>query len=78
MADLIVKYNGVTLSPTPLVQQSYQFIDYGSRWGNVTEIELNGNITGITGQVTSVQTGFAANFKFWMAQAHFINGTMSL
>lgn len=78
MADLIVKYNGVTLSPTPLVQQSYQFIDYGSRWGNVTEIELNGNITGITGQVTSVQTGFAANFTGQFGTLQVLDGASTL
>ena len=62
-ADIIVKYNGTTLSPTPLVNQSVQFIDYNQRWGNVVEIELNGNITGInTGNFLTIQSGFASHF----------------
>lgn len=62
-ADIIVKYNGTTFSPTPLVNQNTQFVDYNQRWGSVTEIELNGNITGITaGNYLSIQSGFAGNF----------------
>lgn len=61
--SLVVQYNGRTISPTPLVQQNYQFLDTpGSRLGHVVEIELNGNVTGVTVPVTSVQSGFAANF----------------
>jgi hypothetical protein len=61
MADIVVKYNGTTITPAPLVQQNYQFVDYGSRWGNIIEIELNGTVTGITNPL-AVQSGFAAIF----------------
>ena len=52
--DLIVKYNGTTITPTPLVSRNFQFLDYGKRWGNIQEITLNGFLTGITtGNVAS-------------------------
>ena len=46
---LTVKYNGLLLDPTPYVQQRTRFLDYGNRWGNVQEIELNGYISGVSG-----------------------------
>lgn len=61
--DIIVQYNGTVLSPTPLVQQNYSFIDYGARWGNVVEISLDGYITGInSGNFLSVQQNFSSYF----------------
>jgi hypothetical protein len=77
MADIVVKYNGVTLSPTPLVQQSYDFIDYGSRWGNITQIELNGVITGFTSAL-SVQTGFANNFTGQFGTLEVLDGVQTM
>lgn len=78
MADIVVQYNGIVLSPTPLVQQSYEFIDYGSRWGNITQIELNGNITGFTGNVTSIQSGFAGKFTGQFGTLEVLEGTTSI
>ena len=77
MADIIVKYNNTTLSPTPLVQQSRNFIDYGRRWGDVTDIELNGNITGITSPLTA-QSGFAAIFTGQFGTLQVLDGTTSI
>lgn len=71
---LIVKYNGATISPAPLVQQSQQFIDYGNRWGHVTDIELNGNITGITTPLAA-QSGFAAKFTGQFGRLEVLEGT---
>lgn len=76
--DIVVKYNGVQLTPTPLVQQGYQFIDYGNRWGNVLNIELNGNVTGITAPVTTVQSGFAAYFTGQFGTLEVFEGTTSI
>lgn len=77
MADLIVQYNGWTLSPTPLVQQSYEFIDYGSRWGNTTQIELNGFLTGLTGPQMA-QSGIAQYFTGQFGTLEVFDGTNSL
>jgi hypothetical protein len=49
MADIIVKFNGVPIEPTPFVSQSYQFIDYGVRWGNILQIELDGYLPSVSG-----------------------------
>lgn len=63
MGNIVVTYNGNTLSPTPLVQHNIAPIDYGTRWGNVQEIELQGFITGLTGQATLIQPTFAQKFS---------------
>ena len=62
--DIIVQYNGVTISPTPLVQQSYQFLDFGNRWGNILQIQLDGLLTGIntTGSLTGLINLFSGQF----------------
>lgn len=62
MGDLSVIYNNSTLSPTPLVRFSQQFIDYNQRWGQVAQITLDGFITGINGSgaintLTNIFTG---------------------
>jgi hypothetical protein len=64
MADLSVFYNNVEITPTPLVNQNYQFLDYGSRWGSSVGIELQGFITGITstGACSRLNTWFSGNF----------------
>lgn len=64
MAEITVQYNNSVLFPTPLVGQSYQFIDYGDRWGNVLEIDLNGTLTGIvsTGDVANITNIFSSQF----------------
>ena len=64
MAEITVQYNGSALVPTPLVGQTYQFIDYGNRWGNVLEVELNGTLTGIasTGDVSKITNIFSSQF----------------
>lgn len=66
MADIIVQYNGTRLNPTPLVSYNHQFIDYGSRWGNVTQIDLNGFLTGLpiggTGSVRDLASVFSGQF----------------
>jgi hypothetical protein len=60
--DLQVQYNGISLTPTPLVSQSQQFLDYPQRWGTVTQIELNGYLTGLSSSVGSGISGFTSNF----------------
>lgn len=77
MSEIVVKYNGISITPAPLVQQSYQFLDYGSRWGNITEIELNGNVTGISNP-TATQSGFAAKFTGQFGTLEVLDGTSSL
>lgn len=77
MADIIVQYNGWTLSPTPLVQQNYEFVDYGSRWGNVLEIELNGYLTGITGWQMA-QSGIAQYFTGQFGTLEVLDGATSI
>ena len=66
MSEIIVKYDSNILSPTPLVSRSFQFIDYGSRWGQVEQIDLSCYVTGITtyqAAIQSVNTVFANQFK---------------
>ena len=63
MSDITVTYNGNALTPTPLVQQNVTPIDFGTRWGNVQEIEIQGFITGLTGNPTSIQPTFAQKFS---------------
>lgn len=79
MSDIILKYNGVTISPTPLVQQNYNFLDLGggSRWGNVLEIELNGNLTGFTDYL-GAQSGFAGNFTGQFGRLEVFEGAQSI
>jgi hypothetical protein len=63
---LIVKYNNSGITPVPLVSRSYQFIDYGGRWGQVEQIDLTCYITGITTYQTEIDrlnTLFGQNFK---------------
>jgi hypothetical protein len=62
--DITVKYNDQTISPTPLVQQSYQFLDFGKRWGNILQIQLDGLLTGIntTGSLTGLSNLFSGQF----------------
>lgn len=60
--DLQVQYNGISITPTPLVSYSQQFLDYPARWGLVTQIELNGYVTGLTSSVGSGISGFTSNF----------------
>lgn len=66
MADLVVRYNGNVIAPTPLVRYSKQFIDYGARWGDATQIELNGLITGLpvggTGAIGTFTNIFTGQF----------------
>jgi hypothetical protein len=64
MADIVVKYNGVAINPAPIVSQSKQFIDYGQRWGEVTQITLNGLLTGLatTGDISKVTGVFGSQF----------------
>ncbi len=77
MADIVVQYNGWTLSPTPLVQQNYEFVDYGSRWGNVLQIELNGFLTGITGWQMA-QSGIAQYFTGQFGTLEVLDGSTSI
>ena len=64
MADVFVKYNSKTLSPTPLVNRSETFIDYGSRYGTSDQINLNGFLVGIstTGSLFSIIDIFSGQF----------------
>lgn len=59
MGLLTVKYNNVLIDPTPFVQQSIKFLDYGNRWGNVLEVQLNGFLSGNNG--TGLITGTILN-----------------
>jgi hypothetical protein len=66
MPEVTVKYNNVAISPTPLVSRSTQFIDYGKRFGQTEQIELNGFFTGIVDAATtisSLNSTFAGQFK---------------
>jgi len=42
-----VKYDGVTISPTPFVSKTIEAVDYGNRWGVAQNITLRGHVTGI-------------------------------
>lgn len=66
MSNIIVKYNSNTMSPTPLVSRSMQFIDYGLRWGQAEQINLNCFATGVTtpsGTINSITNIFSGQFK---------------
>lgn len=65
MGDVIVKYNNLQISPTPLVSRTYQFIDYGGRWGQAEQIELSCYLTGITGTgvISRIVDVFSGQFK---------------
>jgi hypothetical protein len=66
MADVTVKYNGVSITPTPLVSRGYQFIDLGNRFGQIEQIDLNCTITGISTYqeaLTRVNNMFSGQFK---------------
>jgi len=78
MADIVVTYNGNVISPTPLVQQNVAFIDYGTRWGNVQEIELQGFITGLTGTVTDIQPSFATKFTGQFGTLEVLDGATTM
>lgn len=61
-----VKFNNVTMTPTPLVSRSYQFIDIGNRFGQTEQIDLNCYVSGITSYsaaLTTIQNTFAGQFK---------------
>jgi len=78
MADIVVRYNGTAFSPTPLVNKSYSFIDYGTRWGNIEQIELAGNITGLTGGPASIQSNFALNFTGQFGVLEVLDGSTTI
>ncbi len=66
MGLVTVKYNNNTLIPTPTVSRSYQFLDYGGRFGQVEQIELNSFLTGLVGDVSNVSgltSTFGGQFK---------------
>lgn len=65
MGNLSVWYNNVEITPTPLVNQNYQFIDFGTRWGSSLGIELQGNVTGVqsTGAFLTLSNLFSSEFK---------------
>jgi hypothetical protein len=66
MPEVTVKYNNVALSPTPTVSRSYQFIDYGKRFGQTEQIELEGFLTGYTSTadaLSKLTTTFAGQFR---------------
>jgi hypothetical protein len=77
MPDIVVKYNGNVLSPTPLVQQNYEFVDYNSRWGHVGRIELNGFLTGISGWQMA-QSGIAQYFTGQFGSLEVFDGGQSI
>jgi len=64
MGDLIVKYNGTRIYPTPLISQNYKFLDNYTRWGNINEVQFNGVMTGIngTGIISNLTSLFASQF----------------
>lgn len=77
MNDIVVKYNNWVLSPTPVVQQNFEFIDYGSRWGNVIQIELNGFVTGF-GSWQAAQTGIVGYFTGQFGTLEVLEGSSSI
>lgn len=77
MSDIVVQYNGWTLTPTPIVNQNYDFIDYGSRWGNVLQLELNGFLTGITGYQMA-ESGIARYFTGQFGTLEVFDGSTSI
>lgn len=66
MSNIIVKYNGYAMSPTPTVSRAMQFIDYGRRWGQVEQIELSCTVTGAanySGFISQITNVFSGQFK---------------
>jgi hypothetical protein len=67
MNTLEVKYNGIEITPTPLVSRGYQFVDYGARWGQFEQIDLSCYITGIgpsyTTSLGAINSIFYPQFK---------------
>ncbi len=66
MGNVVVKYNNEAITPTPLVSRSYQFIDYGGRWGQVERIDLTCYITGVNSYLSGLlqlATKFTGQFK---------------
>jgi len=65
MPGIFVSYNGMELSPTPVVNYIHEQISFGYSWGYNTSISLDGLFTGITttGAAISTLTGiFASQF----------------
>ncbi len=63
---ILVKYNSQTLSPTPTVSRNYQFLDAGTRRGQIESIELGCSLTGLStpdAAITSLTGMFPAQFK---------------
>lgn len=62
--DLDIQWNGTSITPTPVLSQSFEFVDTPSRWGNIVQLELKGLYTGITstGNVNNLVNIFAGNF----------------
>jgi len=65
--DIKVIYDNAEITPTPLVNREYSFINYGSQYGNVEQITLNGFLTGISTDTKSsiyrLTALFSGNFK---------------
>jgi len=62
---IIVNYNNLQLTPTPLVNRSISFLDYNVRYGEIEQITLNGFLTGIqnTGSIFNIVNIFSGQFK---------------
>jgi hypothetical protein len=57
MNQIKVYYDSQEIVPTPLVNRTHDFIDFGGRWGNIEKITLNGFLTGIGANAfTSIQS----------------------
>ena len=67
MGNVVVKYNSQTLDPTPTVSRSYQFLDYGPRFGQIEQIDLNGYLGRVTtdyqAAIDDLLAIFAGQFK---------------
>ena len=65
--DVVVKYNNTAITPVPTVSRSYQFIDYGTRFGQAEQIDLYCYITGLTsnasGNIATMVNTFGGQFK---------------
>jgi hypothetical protein len=61
-----VKYNGTEIIPAPFFSRSVEPIDYGNRWGQVTNITLDGVITDLAGsgsRLNYLNSIFSDGFK---------------
>ena len=80
--NIKILYNGIDvfsgISPTPIIGISNEIIDFGSKWNQITNITLEGQLTGqflgsfsyqfLNESVQKLHQGFENNYKTLLIQ----------